>query len=115
VSRHHILPPIIYMPVPKPKKAENRPRTSRIQKKGVAASEEVGEAEEASEVPAFGAPARAMVHPPQDPFTPVESAERRMPSTTGKLSESTLKELLLAQEQDQESAAAAGGAPAAKR
>ena len=116
MSRHHILPPIVYTPVPKPKKAESRPKTGRIQKKGVTASEEVGETEETGEVPASGGPARAVVHPPQNSFTPVESAERRIPSTTGKLSEATLKELLLAQEQEQEGAPGAGGAaPAAKR
>ena len=43
---------------------------------------------------------------------PIEGAERRIPSTTGKLSDDTLKELLLAQEQ--ESAPVGGVAPAAK-
>jgi hypothetical protein len=114
MSRHHILPPIVYTPEPRPKKTENRPKTSRIQKKGVAASGEAGEAEETSEVFVSGTTARAVVHAPQDSFTPIESAERRIPSTTGKLSESTLKELLLAQEQEQESAPVAG-APKAER
>jgi hypothetical protein len=112
MSRHHILPPIVYTPEPRPKKTENRPRTSRIQKKGVAASDEAGEAEETSEVFVSGTTARAVVHAPQDSFTPVESAERRIPSTTGKLSESTLKELLLAQEQE---SAPVAGAPKAER
>src|ERR1700730_17036027 len=98
MSRHHILPPIVYTPAPpKPKKTQRRPRTSAVQKSGVAASAEAGEAEEASEVFVAGGPARAAVHPPQDSFTPVESAGRRIPSTTGKLSDGTLKELLLAQ------------------
>ena len=109
MSRHHILPPIVYTPAPpKPKKTENRPRTSRLQKKGVAASEEAGETEEASEVFVTGTTPRAGVSAPRDSFTPVNSAERRIPSTTGKLSEGTLKELLLAQEQEQESAPVAG-------
>jgi hypothetical protein len=113
VSRHHILPPIVYTPVPKPKKAESRPNIRRIQNKGVAASEDAAEAEEAGEVWAYGAPVRAAAHPLQDPSTPIENAERRIPSTTGKLSDGTLKELLLAQEQ--ESAPMVGGAaPAAK-
>jgi hypothetical protein len=98
VSRHHILPPIIYTPAPKPKKAESRPNIRRIQKKGVAASEDVGEAEETGEVFGPGGPTRASAHRPQDSSMPIETAERRIPSTTGKLSESTLKELLLAQE-----------------
>src|SRR5258706_14869848 len=100
VSRHHILPPIVYTAVPQPKKAESRPNARRIQKKGVAASEDVGEAEEADEVWVYGATARAAAHPLQDPSTPVEGAERRIPSTTGKLSDDTLKELPLAQEQE---------------
>jgi hypothetical protein len=112
VSRHHILPPIVYTPVPKPKKAESRPKIRRIQNKGVAASEDVGETEEAGEVWAYGAPVPA-AHPLQNPSTPIENAERRIPSTTGKLSEGTLKELLLAQEH--ESTSMVGGvAPAAK-
>jgi hypothetical protein len=110
MSRHHILPPIVYTPEPRPKKTESRPRTSRIQ--GVAASDEAGEAEEASEVFVSGTTARAVVHAPQDSFTPVESAERRIPSTTGKLSENTLKELLLAQEQE---SAPVAGIPDAER
>ena len=113
MSRHHILPPIVYTPVPRPKKAESRPNIRRIQKKGVAASEDVGEAEEAGEVSVYGASARAAAHPLQDQSTPIESAKRRIPSTTGKLSDGTLKELLLAQEQ--EGGQEAGGAsPAAK-
>jgi hypothetical protein len=106
VSRHHILPPIVYTPAPpKPKKTERRLKTSALQKSGVAASEE---AEDTSEVFVSGATARTGVPAPPDPFTPVESAGHRIPSTTGKLSEGTLKELLLAQEQDQESAPVAG-------
>ncbi len=115
MSRHHILPPIVYTPAPpKPKKTENRPRTSRLQKKGVAASDEAAAAEEASEVFVAGTPARAAVHALPDSFTPVEPAERRIPSTTGKLSDGTLKQLLLAQEQDQEAAPVAGAANAAR-
>jgi hypothetical protein len=114
MSRHHILPPIVYTPAPpKPKKTERRPRTSALQKSGAAASGDVGEAEETGEVFASGTPAQAPVHP-KDPFAPVESAERRTPSTTGKLSEGTLKELLLAQEREQESTPQAGATPAAK-
>jgi hypothetical protein len=112
VSRHHILPPIVYTPVPQPKKAESRRNIRRIQKKGVAESEDVGEAEEAGEVSAYGATARVAAQSLQDPSTPIESAERRIPSTTGKLSDDTLKELLLAQEQ--ESTPVGGAAPAAK-
>ena len=108
MSRHHILPPIVYTPAPpKPKKTERRPRTSALQKSGAAASGDVGETEETGEVFTSGTPAQAPVHP-RDPFAPVESAERRIPSTTGKLSDGTLKELLLAQERDQQGTAVGG-------
>ena len=108
MSRHHILPPIVYTPAPpKPKKTERRPRTSALQKSGAAASGDVGETQETGEVFTSGTPAQAPVHP-RDPFAPVESAERRIPSTTGKLSDGTLKELLLAQERDQQGTAVDG-------
>jgi hypothetical protein len=107
MSRHHILPPIVYTPAPKPKKVENRPKTSRLQKKGEAASEDVGDVEETGEVGAFEA-TPAATHPSPGTSTSIEATERRIPSTTGKLSESTLKELLLAQEQEQGSTLGAG-------
>jgi hypothetical protein len=110
VSRHHMLPPIIYTPVPKPKKTENRPKTRRIQNK--AAAEDAGDIEETGEVSASRG-LRAAPPPSQNAFTPVDGAERRIPSTTGKLSEGTLKELLLAQEQDQGNVSGSA-APAAK-
>ena len=102
MSRHHILPPIVYTPAP-PKPKETRRR------RGVGTSDATGEAdetEEAGEV-THTAPPRGAAALPQ-PSIPIEAAERRIPSTTGNLSESTLKELLLAQEQEQ----AQGGAPA---
>jgi hypothetical protein len=110
VSRHHILPPIIYTPEPpKPKETRRRRGVGNIQGKG--ATDEADETGETSEVSGFG-PARAAAQPPQDPFAPIDGAERRIPSTTGKLSENTLKELLLAQEHDQESATGVGSAVA---
>jgi hypothetical protein len=106
VSRHHILPPIIYTPEPpKPKKTERR--------RGVgyaSGTDAADEADDTGEVFTSGGAARATAPPQQNPFAPVEGAERRIPSTTGKLSEDTLKELLLAQEHEQESAPAAGAA-----
>ena len=94
MSRHHILPPIVCTPAPpKPKKAERRRGVGTIKGKGA-----TEEAEEAGEV--FGTvPVRTGPALPQH-STPVEATERRMPSTTGKLSEDTLKALLDAQEQD---------------
>ena len=110
MSRHHILPPIVYTPAP-PKPKETRRR------RGVGYAEATGEAEETAETNEVFAsdPPRAAAHPRQTPSAPIEAAERRIPSTTGKLSEGTLKELLLAQEHEQESAQGAGGpAPVAK-
>jgi hypothetical protein len=111
VSRHHMLPPIVYTPAPpKPKETRRRRGVGNIQGTG-----ETDEAEETGDIPGFGAPARAAAPPPQDAFTPVDGAGRRIPSTTGKLSDNTLTELLLAQEHDQEGAPGVGGAaPAAK-
>jgi len=114
VSRHHILPPIIYTPVPKPKKTESRRKTRRIQTD--AATADTQDIDELGGVSGTGGPGRGAAPPSQNPFKPIDGAERRVPSTTGKLSESTLKELLLAQELEQGSAPDPGGvAPAAKK
>ena len=109
MSRHHMLPPIVYTPAPpKPKKTERR--------RGVGYSQEAGEAEvteAAGDISHAAAPQRPSTLPRHS--LPVEAAERRLHSTTGKLSDDTLKELLLVQEQDQESADSAGKiAPTAK-
>jgi hypothetical protein len=109
VSRHHILPPIIYTPAP-PKPRQTRRRRGVGYAKGTSEADETEETSEA----AHTAPARGAAALPQH-SPPLEAAERRIPSTTGKLSESTLKELLLAQEHEQDSAPGIGGAmPAAK-
>ena len=107
MSRHHILPPIVYTPAPpKPKKAERRRGVGYVKGKGA-----TDETEEAGEV--FGtAPVRTAPALPQH-STPVEAAERRIPSTTGKLSEDTLKALLEAQEQDGVQVVGGGIAPKA--
>jgi len=103
VSRHHILPPIIYTPEPpKPRKAERRRGVGYAS--GTDAADEAQEASEAGEVFTSGGPARTTAPPRQNPFAPAEGAERHIPSTTGKLSDDTLKELLLAQEHEQEAA-----------
>jgi hypothetical protein len=100
VSRHHILPPIIYTPAPpKPKETRRRRGVGSAGDTGdVVGTEEAGDVEETGETRAFAA-TRAAAPPLPDTSTSVEGAERRIPSTTGNLSESTLNELLLAQEQ----------------
>lgn len=107
MSRHHILPPIVYTPAPpKPKETRRRRGVGYVQGNG-----DADETEETSEA-TNAAPARGVLALPQH-STPVEAAERQMPSTTGNLSDGTLKAMLEVQEQ--EGAQALGGvAPAAK-
>jgi hypothetical protein len=93
VSRHHTLPPIIYTPTPpQPKKAERRRGVWSVKGKrsadGAEATEETGESFQA-----HGAS-------PQLHSIPVEAAERRVHSTSGHLSENTLKAMLELQEQE---------------
>jgi hypothetical protein len=94
VSRHHILPPIVYTPAPpKPKETRRKRNVGGTQaKRALDATDETEEAGEA----AHAAPARA----PQNllQHAPIEAAERRIPSPNGKLSDGTLKALLEVQE-----------------
>jgi hypothetical protein len=95
VSRHHILPPIVYTPTPpKPKKTERRRGVGHLKGKG--ATDEASETEETSEV-SHTAQAKGAAALPQH-SRPVEATERRVHSTTGKLSEDTLKAMLEVQE-----------------
>jgi hypothetical protein len=96
LSRHHTLPPIVYTPTPpQPKKAERRRGVWSVKGKraadGAGATDETGESFES--LPARGASA-----PPH--LIPVDAAERRVHSTTGHLSEGTLKAMLELQEQE---------------
>jgi hypothetical protein len=108
VSRHHILPPIIYTPAP-PKPKETRRRRGVGHLKGTRATDETEEASEVTDAaPTHGAQAL-----PQH-SRPVEAAERRVHSTPGNLSDGTLKAMLEVQEQ--EGGQAIGGiAPAAEK
>ena len=94
MSRHHILPPIVYTPAP-PKPKETRRRRSIH---GASAADDVEESEEAGET-TRAAPVRNASPLPQHK-TAVEATERRTPSTTGNLSAVTLKALLDVQERD---------------
>jgi hypothetical protein len=96
MSRHHMLPPIVYVPQPKPKKIE--PRKSRIQMRSAGKIEDADEAEETYE--SIGPSRLTPVgnkSPPEN-FSPIEGSEKKPQPPMGLLSENTLKVLLLAQE-----------------
>lgn len=96
MSRHHTLPPIVYTPAPpRPKKTERRRGIWSV--KGKRAAEDADPTEETGET-SNAPPARGTSPLPQHSI-PVEATERRMHSTTGNLSEGTLKAMLEAQEQ----------------
>jgi len=97
MSRHHILPPIIYTPAPpKPKEARRRRNVGHAQ--GTQAADEAKDIDEAGELSPTTQPRAAS--PLQQHSTPVESAERRVPSPNGRLSDDTLKAMLDVQEND---------------
>jgi hypothetical protein len=97
MSRHHILPPIVYIPQPKPKKIE--PRKSRIYTRSAGSIEDSGDVEETYQPVELDRLPPAGNKPALENFSPIEGSERKPQSTTGRLSENTLKVLLLAQEQ----------------
>jgi len=95
VSRHHILPPIVYTPAPpKPKEARRKRNAGGTQaRQALGAADEAEETSEATHTqPARGAPGLPQYS------TSVEAAQRRVPSPNGKLSDGTLKAILEAQE-----------------
>ena len=100
--RHHILPPIVYTPAP-PKPKETRRRRNVGHLTGAGAADETEETSEVTDA----TPTRVASALPQHK-TPVEAAERRVHSTTGHLSDGTLKAMLEVQEQ--EGVQATGGA-----
>jgi hypothetical protein len=95
MSRHHILPPIIYTPAP-PKPKEARRKRGVGYARGAGLTEETDEAEETGEASRTTQPRSASALPQQQSL--IESAERRVPSPNGKLSDDTLKAMLEVQE-----------------
>jgi hypothetical protein len=93
MSRHHILPPVVYAPPPKPKKIETRKR--RIQVGSFEAMDEAGETHDAT---AAGQSAPAFNKPPLQNFPAIEGSESKPQHPRGRLSEDTLKAMLQTQE-----------------
>jgi hypothetical protein len=93
MSRHHILPPLVHVPQPQPKKIENRKR--RIH---VGDMEDIDEAAEAGEATGASRSTSAGRRLPTPNFPTIEGSERKPPNPGGRLSESTLTVMLQAQE-----------------
>ena len=96
MSRHHMLPPIVYAPPPKPKKIETRKRRINVGDAGTI--DDMDETRETHEATGFGPSTPASNNPPLQNFTPIEGSERKPQHPRGRLSESTLKVMLEAQE-----------------
>ncbi|MGB9114761.1 hypothetical protein [Bradyrhizobium sp.] len=96
MSRHHILPPLVYVPQPKPKKIENRKH--RVQVGGAGTFDDMDEAGETSEATAAGRSNPAVNKLPPRNFPAIEGSEGKPQHSGGRLSEGTLKALLQAQE-----------------
>jgi hypothetical protein len=92
-----MLPPIVYTPAP-PKPKETRRRRGVGSLQGKRAADGVDETEETGEAARTAPAPNAAALPQHSP--PIEAAERRVHSTTGNLSEGTLKAMLEVQEQE---------------
>jgi hypothetical protein len=95
MSHHHILPPITYTPEPRPKKIETRKRRINV---GDASG--IDDMDETGETQAFGPAMPTGGKPALPNFTPIEGSEQKPQHPRGRLSESTLKVMLQAQELD---------------
>ncbi len=100
MSRHHIQPPIVYVPLPRPKPVKTRPKVGRLLKgEKASSSSSVDASDESDETDGMGRPNPFNRQPAADgvhEFDLLDQNQRR--STTGRLSEGTLKTLLTAQE-----------------
>lgn len=97
MSRHHMqLPPIIYVTPPKPKKLERRRNLNRSQFRSASSIKDTDDAAEFDEKIGLGQPASANY--PLDNFYPIDGSERKPNLTSGRLSQGTLREMLLVQE-----------------
>jgi hypothetical protein len=96
MSHHHMLPPIIYTPPPKPKRIEKR--KSRIQARPAGEISDTDEIDETGETTGLGPPVPLTNKLALNLQIPIEGPERKPHSTRGFLSEATLTALLVAQE-----------------
>jgi hypothetical protein len=92
MSRHHILPPVIYTPPP-PKKIETKKR--RI---GIGMLSELDETAETRESGGAGQPTPVANKLLQQNFPEIEGSDRKPRNPSGRLSEGTLKAMLEVQE-----------------
>jgi hypothetical protein len=97
MSRHHVqLPPITYVPQPKPKKIERRRSLRGFQ---IRSDGSIKDADDTAEIDEkLGLPSTSANKPLQNNFSPIDGSERKPKSTSGLLSQSTLKVMILVQE-----------------
>ena len=92
MSRHHILPPLAYLP-PQPKKIEKSRRRIRVDDlEETEAAAQTSEASAANQPPPPGSAKPGLL--------PIEGSEHKPHHPQGRLSESTLSVMLQAQESD---------------
>ena len=92
MSRHHIMPPVIYTPPP-PKKIETKNR--RI---GIGTLSEFDEAAETQELGGTGQSSPVATKLLQQNFPEIEGSDRKPQGPQGRLSQGTLSALLRVQE-----------------
>ncbi len=98
MSRHHIqLPPIIYLTPPKPKKLERRRNLHRIKFRSATSVNDTDGSAEIEENIGLGQPTSANNSLPNN-FSPIDGSDRKPRPTSGRLSQGTLREMLLVQE-----------------
>lgn len=99
MSRHHVtLPPITYTPVPKPKTTRRRVGVGRLQKDGASSVSDVDETEDSGDARPVGRQIAPIAGRSGDDSPGSDQQRRRTGPTTGRLSETTLRTLLLVQE-----------------
>lgn len=100
MSRHHVmLPPIVYTPVPKPKLARRRRAVGTLNKGASSAVSDLDEADETDETNGLGRPTSTAGPSAANASTPFDASEQCAGTPRGRLSATTLRTLLQAQEE----------------